>query len=108
MSEASLTVQTRSGVDQRAPRILGVFARWRLLAYGYTFPVFYAAFFIYLYSRGLWLANGSGAAVYHDFTSFWGAGWQALHGETASLSDQPAFQEAQDNFAGLGHSPYSL
>jgi arabinofuranan 3-O-arabinosyltransferase len=108
MSEALRTVQAQASLDQNAPRILGVFARWRLLAYGYTFPVFYAAFFIYLYSRGLWLANESGAPVYHDFTSFWVAGWQALHGETASLSDQAAFNEVQDNFAGLGRSHYSL
>src|ERR1700731_3582654 len=108
MSEALQTVQAQPSLGQRTPRILGVFARWRLLAYGYTFPVFYAAFFIYLYSRGLWLANESGAPVYHDFTSFWVAGWQALHGETASLSDQAAFNEVQDNFAGLGRSHYSL
>jgi hypothetical protein len=108
MSEALRTVQVQASPDQGAPRILGVFARWRLLAYGYTFPVFYAAFFIYLYSRGLWLANESGALVYHDFTCFWVAGWQALHGETASLPDQAAFREVQDNFGGLGHSPYSL
>ena len=108
MSDALRTVPAPASVDQRSPRILGVFARWRLLAYGYTFPVFYAAFFIYLYSRSLWLANESGAPVYHDFTSFWAAGWQALHGETASLPDQAGFKEVQDNFAGLGRSHYSL
>jgi arabinofuranan 3-O-arabinosyltransferase len=107
MTETLRTAEAQASSDQRAPRILGVFARWRLLAYGYTFPVFYAAFFLYLYSRGLWLANESGAPVYHDFTCFWVAGWEALHGETASLPDQAAFKEVQDNFAGLGHSPYS-
>jgi len=108
MSEASRTVQAQVASDQRAPRILGVFARWRLLAYGYTFPVFYAAFFIYLYSRGLWLANESGAPVYHDFTHFWVAGWQTLHGETASLDGQAAFKEVQDSAAGFGLPPYSF
>jgi arabinofuranan 3-O-arabinosyltransferase len=108
MSEALASIQTGASSVKNAPRLLGVFARWRLLAYGYTFPVFYAAFFLYLYSCGLWLVNKSGAPVYHDFTSFWVAGWQALHGETASLSDQAAFKEVQDNFAGLGHSPHSL
>ena len=108
MSEALRTVQPQASLDQRAPRILGVFARWRLLAYGYTFPVFYAAFFLYLYCRGLWLANESGAPVYHDFTRFWVAGWQALHGETASLHDLPAFKVIQDSPAGFGRSPYSL
>src|SRR5580700_637077 len=108
MSEAFRTVQAQASLDQRAPRILGVFARWRLLAYGYTFPVFYAAFFLYLYCRGLWLANESGAPVYHDFTRFWVAGWQALHGEIASLHGEAAFKEVQDSAAGFGRSPYSL
>jgi hypothetical protein len=93
---------------KRAPRILGVFARWRLLAYGYTFPVFYAAFFLYLYWHELWLTNESGAPVYHDFTSFWVAGWQALHGETASIYDLPEFKAVQTGLAGIGYSPYSL
>jgi arabinofuranan 3-O-arabinosyltransferase len=108
MSEALQTVQAQPSLGQRTPRILGVFARWRLLAYGYTFPVFYAAFFLYLYCRGLWLANDSGAPVYHDFTRFWVAGWQALHGETASLQGQAAFKEVQDSTAGIGRSPYSV
>jgi arabinofuranan 3-O-arabinosyltransferase len=107
MSEAFQTVQAQESLDQSAPRLLGIFARWRLLAYGYTFPLFYGAFSLYLYSRGLWLANEKGAPVYHDFTCFWVAGWEALHGGTASLPDQAAFKEVQDNFAGLGHSPYS-
>jgi hypothetical protein len=94
--------------DQRAPRILGVFARWRLLAYGYTFPVFYGAFFLYLYYRGLWLARGNGDPVYHDFTRFWVAGWHTLHGETASLYGQAAFKEVLDSSTGFGRSPNSL
>jgi arabinofuranan 3-O-arabinosyltransferase len=108
MSEASRTVQAQAELDQRAPRLLGVFARWRLLAYGYTFPVFYGAFFLYLYWRGLWLVNDGGAVVCHDFTYFWVAGWQALHGQSALLHDLPAFKAVQDSPAGLGHSPYSL
>ena len=108
MSETFRTIQAQASLDQTAPRLLGIFARWRLLAYGYTFPVFYAAFFLYLYWRGLWLVNESGAPVYHDFTCFWVAGWQALHGETASLSDHAAFKEVQEISAGLGRSPESL
>jgi hypothetical protein len=108
MSEALRTLQAQASLDQSAPQILGVFARWRLLAYGYTFPVFYAAFFLYLYWHGLWLINDSGAPVYHDFTRFWVTGWQALHGETASLYGQAAFKEVQDSTAGFGRSPYSL
>ena len=108
MSELLRTIPAQANLHQKAPRILGVFARWRLLAYGYTFSVFYAAFFTYLYSRSLWLANESGAPVYHDFTRFWVTGWQALHGETASLYSQPAFKEVLDSATGFGRSPYSL
>ncbi len=108
MSEALRTVRAQASLNQNAPRLLGVFARWRLLAYGYTFPVFYGAFFLYLYCRGLWLTNASGVPVYHDFTCFWVAGWQALHGETASLTVQAAFKEVQDSSVGLGRSPDSL
>jgi hypothetical protein len=43
-----------------ALRLLGVFANWLLLAYGYTFPAFYVAFLPYLYFRGLWLLCKSG------------------------------------------------
>lgn len=108
MSEALASIQTQASSVKSPPRLFGIFARWRLLAYGYTFPVFYAAFFLYLYWHGLWLANESGALVYHDFTCFWVAGWQALHGETASLYDQAAFKEVLDNSAGFGRSPDTL
>ncbi len=108
MSKALRTAQARASPDQNAPRILGIFARWRLLAYGYTFPVFYAAFFLYLYWHGLWLANDNGMPVYHDFTDFWVTGWQAIHGETASLHAQAAFKQVQDSAAGFGRSPHSL
>src|SRR5437762_178119 len=108
MSEALRTVHAGASSDQRAPRILGVFARWRLLAYGYTFPVFYGAFFLYLYCRGLWLVTDNGAPVYHDFTRFWVAGWQAFHGETTWLHGAAAFKEVQESSAGSGRSPYSL
>jgi arabinofuranan 3-O-arabinosyltransferase len=94
--------------NQHDPSILGIFKRWRLLAYGYTFPVFYGALFFYLYNQGLWLASGNGDPVYHDFTRFWVAGWQALHGETTSLHGQAAFKQVQDSSAGFERSPYSL
>ena len=108
MSETVRPVEPAANTDRVPPHILGVFAKWRLLAYGYTFPVFYGAFFLYLYKRGLWLSHENGDPVYHDFTRFWVAGWQALHGETASLDAQAAFKEVVDSSAGFGRSPYSL
>ena len=108
MNETARAVVAAAGPDRIAPYILGVFAQWRLLAYGYTFPGFYGAFFFYRYYRGLWLAHENGDPVYHDFTRFWVAGWQALHGETASLEGQAAFKEVQDSSAAFGRSSYSL
>ncbi|MBV8578526.1 MAG: DUF2029 domain-containing protein, partial [Acetobacteraceae bacterium] len=107
MSEALRTARSQASSDQRAPRILGIFVKWRLLAYGYTFSVFYATFFLYVYWCGFWLVNENGAIICHDFTYFWVAGWQALHG-AASLHDLPAFKAVQESPAGLGHSAYSL
>jgi arabinofuranan 3-O-arabinosyltransferase len=72
------------------------------------FPSLLRRIFLYLHCRGLWLANDSGAPVYHDFTDFWVAGWQALHGETASLHGQAAFKQVQDSAAEFGRYPYSL
>jgi hypothetical protein len=101
-------VDAAAGPDRGAPNILGVFVKWRLLAYGYTFPVFYGAFFLYLYNRGLWLAREDGDPVYHDFTWFWVTGWQTLHGETTALYGQEAFKEVLNNSAVLGRSPNAL
>src|SRR6266404_6078441 len=93
--------------DGRCPPLLGIFATWRLLAYGYTFPVFYAAFFLYLYWRGLWLMSNSGVPVYHDFTNVFVAGLQALHGETASVYIPAEFARLQDALVGPGKSLFT-
>src|SRR5271166_3238234 len=84
------------------PRPLGVFAAWRLQAYGYTLAAVYAAFFLYLY----WL--GHGAPVYQDFTNMFVAGWEALHGHAASVYDPAEHLKAQDGLMGTGHSLYSI
>jgi arabinofuranan 3-O-arabinosyltransferase len=87
----------------QSPRLLGVFKRWRLLAYGYTFPVFYAAFFLYLLTHGLWLLKSEGSPVYHDFNRFWVAGLHALHGENAS-SYAPEVVAEVEKYSG----PYAI
>jgi arabinofuranan 3-O-arabinosyltransferase len=84
-----------ASADEQAPRLLGVFAKWRLLAYGYTFLIFYVALFMYLYKHGFWLLNSSGLPVYHDFNRFWVAGLHALHGENASLYAPEAVAEVE-------------
>src|SRR6266446_1704873 len=104
MSKALETVSTRTRSDQRCPRLLGIFAAWRLQAYGYTLAAFYAAFLLYLYWRGLWLVNSSGVPVYHDFTNMWIAGTQALHGQAAGAHDPAEHLKLQDALVGPGHS----
>src|SRR5260370_13682977 len=95
MSALLRTVQTGVALDQKLPRLLGIFARWRLLAYGYTLSVFYAAFFLCVDRWGFWLVNKNGEVICHDFTYFWVTGWQALHGETPTLYDLAEFKALQ-------------
>jgi arabinofuranan 3-O-arabinosyltransferase len=94
--------------DRRSPRLLGIFAVGRLHAYGYTLAAFYAAFFVYLYSLGVWLLDGNGVPVYHDFTCSFVAGLQALRGETESLYIPAKFINAQVALVGTGHSVFSV
>lgn len=97
-----------SGAREQCPRVLGVFAPWRLLAYGYTFPVFYAAFFVYIYSHRMWLLNADGIPVYHDFTNMFVAGSEALHGHAASVYDPVEHLQAQERLVGTGRAVFSV
>ena len=107
MSEASGS--GRAGPEPRLepPRLLGIFASWRLQAYGYTLAVFYAACLAYVYWLGAWLVNSSGVLLYHDFTNIWIAGTQALHGKAAAVYDQAAQMAAQEALVGAGQAVFS-
>jgi arabinofuranan 3-O-arabinosyltransferase len=94
------TTRTGRGCDQHPPRLLGILATWRLQAYGYTFAAAYAAFFIYVHWIRLWLVNGQGAPVYHDFTCAFVAGWLALHGQTAAIYSPMEFAKIQEALVG--------
>ena len=107
MSEALEIIGTGPVSGRKSRRLLGIFATWRLLAYGYTLAAFYVAFFLYLYWRGLWLVNSSGAPVYHDFTNLFVAGLQALRGETASVYIPAEFDKLQDVLVGTGYSRFT-
>jgi len=107
MSEALETVSTRTGFHQRCPRPLGIFAAWRLQAYGYTLAAVYAAFFMYVYWAGLWLVNSNGMPIYHDFTNMFVAGWEALHGHAASVYDPVEHLKAQEGLMGTEHALFS-
>src|SRR5437868_12765567 len=88
---------------RKTPRLLGIFAAWRLLAYGYTVAVGYAVFALYGCWLGVWLVNKEGVPLYHDFTCAFVAGLQALHGNTASIYIPAEFIKAQEALVGTGH-----
>src|SRR5690242_12303486 len=97
-----------NGSDQRSepllerwsPRLLGIYAAWRLRAYSAAVAVIYAFVFSQLYRFGGWLVSSSGAPVYTDFTTAWIAGVQALHGEVASLYNPAEFLKIQTALLG--------
>jgi hypothetical protein len=85
---------------------LGIFAPWRLWAYGCTLATLYSALLLAFYKAGIWLVDKEGTPVYTDFTQWWVAGSQALHGKTASLYVPAEFQKAQDAIVGEGHAVF--
>ena len=107
MSEALATIAERS---KGCPRPLGIFAPWRLQAYGYTLAALYAAIFSYMYRAGIWLLDGKGVLLYQDFTNMFVAGWQALQGHATSVYDpfEHTVAEDQDALVGAGRSLFSV
>jgi hypothetical protein len=75
--------------------LLGMFAGWRLQAYGYSLAVLYALAFLLAYIWGIWPVNNAGTPILFDFTEFWIAGSQALHGQAASVYDPLQFMNIQ-------------
>ncbi|MBV8738254.1 MAG: DUF2029 domain-containing protein [Alphaproteobacteria bacterium] len=86
---------------------LGIFAPWRLQAYGYTLAVGYAIFAWYLYRLGVWLLNKQGVPVYHDFTFIFGAARLALHGKAAAIYLPAVFIKTQQAIVGAGQVLFS-
>ncbi len=83
-----------------SPRLLGIFAAWRLQAYGYALAALYAVLLVTLYKSGAWIVDSRGVPVYSDFICPWVAGVQALHGDTALLYDPVAFAKIQEALVG--------
>ncbi len=87
-------------VDRKFSPPLGVFANWRLHAYGYAIAAIYAAFLIAVYRAGTWLIDGAGVPIYTDFACAWAAAMQALHGDAAALYDPAEFIKVQAALVG--------
>jgi arabinofuranan 3-O-arabinosyltransferase len=96
----AITGLSTGGQVQKSPRVLGIFAGWRLQAYGYSFAALYAFSFLLAYIWGIWPVDNTGTRVLFDFTEFWIAGTQALHGEASLVYDPLQFMEIQAAVAG--------
>ena len=106
MSGVAESLGTRDGSDQPLLRPLGVFAPWRLYAFGCVVTAIWAIGLLNLYQRGHWLADNLGVPVYTDFACAYVAGLHALQGDTASLYIPKEFLKAQDALVGPGHSVF--
>lgn len=84
---------------ERELRLLGIFAAWRLQAYGYLLAAFYAALLLSSYRAGGWFVH-AGVPVYTGFTQQWIAARQALHGNIAVLYDPARLLELQQAVVG--------
>ena len=95
---------------QKSPRLLGIFVAWRLKAYGHSLAALYAFGLLLAYVWGIWPVDKLGTPVLFDFTLFWTAGAQALHGEAASVYDPLQFLNI--HAAGVGpaafHGAYQI
>src|SRR5438128_2495203 len=87
-------------IDRRPPRLLGIFAAWRLRAYSCGVAVVYSVVFIHVFRGGGWIVSGTGAPLYTDYTTAWVAGVQALHGNVAALYDPAEFLQIQTALLG--------
>jgi arabinofuranan 3-O-arabinosyltransferase len=92
--------RTGADADRGFPRLLGIFAAWRLQAYGYALAALYAVLLVGLYKTGFWIVDSRGVPVYSDFICPWLAGVQALHGGTVLLYDPAEFAKIQEALVG--------
>ena len=100
MREAPVGLRPGAGYDHRAPRILGIFAGWRLQAYGVALAAVYAGLLLHFYMAGAWIIDRTGMPVYSDFTDAWVAGIEALRGKAATIYEPGEFIKLQSALLG--------
>ena len=91
MSEALASLRPGAGYNNRPRRIFGIFAGWRLQAYGCALAAVYAGLLIHFYLAGAWIIDRQGIPVYSDFTDGWVAGIEALRGKAALIYEPGEF-----------------
>jgi len=111
LRDALEDLRSQSDYEPRSPsisdvRLLGIFAPWRLWGYGSTLAALYGILLLAFYKAGIWLVDQRGVPVYTDFTQWWIAALQALHGDSASLYIPAEFQKAQDSLVGVGRAVF--
>jgi hypothetical protein len=89
---------------RRSPRLLDIFAPWRLQVAGYTLAAVYAAAFFFMYRRGDWFISSAGKPIYNDFTNIWLVTSQALHGNVAALYDPVKYRDLMATVLGVEHA----
>jgi hypothetical protein len=87
-------------IDSTGVRLLGIFQPWRLQAYGYTLAAAYTLLWLGVYAWGGFPVDRSGRPTLNDFTAFWVAGKQVLHGEVAVLYGPREFENIQEAITG--------
>jgi Glycosyltransferase family 87 len=100
MSDALEVARTKNGSAGGSPRLFGLFAGWRLRAYGGAVAIVYAFNFTYVFWGGGWIVTRAGAPIYTDFTTCWVAGLEALHRNVAALYDPAEFAKIQTALLG--------
>jgi Glycosyltransferase family 87 len=88
------------GSKNRPLRIFGIFAGWRLQAYGCALAVVYAGLLLHFYMAGAWIVDRAGMPVYSDFTDAWVAGIEALLGHAALIYEPGEFTRIQSTLLG--------
>jgi arabinofuranan 3-O-arabinosyltransferase len=100
MSEALLSLRPWAGHNNRPPRIFGIFAGWRLQAYGVAVAAVYAGLLLHFYLAGAWIIDQAGRPVYSDFADAWVAGIEALRGKAALIYEPAEFIRIQSALLG--------
>src|SRR5271166_1115868 len=68
MNGALVSLRPWAGHNNRPLRIFGIFAGWRLQAYGCAVAAVYAGLLLHFYLAGAWITDPAGMPVYSDFT----------------------------------------
>jgi arabinofuranan 3-O-arabinosyltransferase len=84
-------VRAASNDVRRFPRLPAIITPWRLQAAGCVVVAMYVSMFLSIYRAGIWPVDSRGVPASTDFTAFWVAGWEALHGKVAQLYDPIEF-----------------